>query len=92
MPVATEDVRIEDDVLGGSRCAGPQPVGACRSRPCASIGLALLVERHHDRGAALQRNLRGRVFDLPAFQLVIELTTPCLCRQRRPWFLMTPTL
>ena len=52
-----EDVGVEDDVLGGEPdLLGEDPVGpfAHRRTPLQAVGLAVLVERHHDhRGAVL---------------------------------------
>ncbi len=54
-----EDVRVEDQILG--REAGPldeQPVGAVADRDLAldRVGLALLVEGHHDDAGAVAPN------------------------------------
>jgi hypothetical protein len=55
-----EDVRVEDDVFGREADAHQQVVGARRSRSCGQgVGLALLVEGHHDhRGAVLAAQAR----------------------------------
>ena len=57
-----EHVRVEDDVLG--REAGlldQQPVGALADRDLAldRVGLALLVEGHHDRRRAVAADRRA---------------------------------
>ena len=49
-----EDVRVEDDVLGREAdLLGEQRVGALADRDLAldGVGLALLVEGHHDAAA-----------------------------------------
>ena len=63
----SEDVRVEDDVLGvesGALCQ--QVVGALADRDLAldGIGLALLIERHHDNGGAVATDLAGNVEEL----------------------------
>ena len=57
-----EDVGIEDDVLGRKAdLLGQQLVGALADRHLAldGVGLALLVERHHDDGRAVAQHLLG---------------------------------
>ena len=55
-----EDVRVEDDVLGVEAGAlREQVVGALADRDLAldRVGLALLVEGHHDHGGAVAADL-----------------------------------
>ncbi len=57
-----ENVRIEDDVLGGEACAfGEQTVGALADRefPLRRVCLPLLVERHDDHRRSIAQDLPG---------------------------------
>ena len=57
-----EDVRVEDDVLGGEADAlCEKPVGALADRKFAlgRLGLSAFIERHHDDGRAIAQNLAG---------------------------------
>ena len=59
-----EDVRVEDDVLGREAdLVDEDPVGARADLGLAreGVGLALLVERHHDGGGAVAANQLGVV-------------------------------
>ena len=60
-----EDVRVEDDVLGREAgLLGQQPVGALADRDLAldGVGLALLVEGHHDDAGAVAAD-RARLLE-----------------------------
>jgi hypothetical protein len=83
-----EDVRIEDDVFRREAdFLGQQLVGARADLDLAldGVGLALLVERHHDDGGAIARTSRAcaRNFSSPSF-IEIELTIALPCTHFRP--------
>ena len=83
-----EDVGIEDDVLGREAdLLGQELVGARADLDLAleRVGLALLVERHHDDGGAIGATMLAcsRKASSPSF-IEIELTIGLPCTHFRP--------
>ena len=90
IPVATARTFGSRTISSGAKpgLADQEVVGAAEDLDLAldGVGLALLVERHHDdRGAVARGSSRAlsRKASSPSFS-EIELTTPFPCRQRSP--------
>ena len=83
-----ENIRIEDDVLGRKPgVLGQDLIGARANLDPAlqRVGLALLVEGHHNDGGAMARTILASAmnFSMPSF-IEIELTMALPCTHLRP--------